>query len=81
MACDAQSDLFGIEDEDAIVTERDFLGLPGGFVAGVGVLRVEAGVVVIGRDPLFDGLPGWLDGRNRGTDTLCVCRTLCSDLI
>jgi hypothetical protein len=30
-------------------------------------------VIVIGRNPLFDGLPGWLDERNRGTDTLYRC--------
>ena len=53
----AQSNSIGIEDNDAAIAERDFLGLPGGFVAGLGVLRVEAGVVVTGRDPLFDGLP------------------------
>jgi hypothetical protein len=28
-----QPDLFGIEDEDAVIAERDFLGLPGGIVA------------------------------------------------
>ena len=51
-----------IEDEDAIIIERDFSGLPLGFVAVVRVLPVEAGFIVIGGDPLFDGLPGWLDG-------------------
>ncbi len=25
----ADPDLFGIEDEDAVIAERDFLGLPG----------------------------------------------------
>ena len=49
--------MIGIENENATIIERDFLGLPGGFVAGLGVLRVEAGVVVTGREPLLDGLP------------------------
>ncbi len=32
----AQPDLIGVEDEDAVIIERDFFGLPGGFVAVVG---------------------------------------------
>ena len=60
-AGEAEPDLFGIEDEDAAIIERDFPWLPGGFVAVVGVLPVEAGFIVIGGDPLFDSLPGWLD--------------------
>jgi hypothetical protein len=42
-------------------------------------------VIVIGRNPLFDGLPGLLDERNRGTDTLYRSmnaiegQTLCTD--
>lgn len=66
-AGEAQPDLIGIKDEDAILIERDFPGLPVGFVALVGVLPVEAGLIVIGGDPLFDGLPGWLDGL-KGVD-------------
>lgn len=65
-ACEAQPDLIGIKDEDAILIERDFPGLPVGFVALVGVLPVEAGLIVIGGDPLFDGLPGWL--MDQGVD-------------
>ena len=57
-----QPDSIGIEDEDAVLIERDFSGLPTGFVAVVGVLPVEADFIVIGGDPLFDGLPGWFDG-------------------
>jgi hypothetical protein len=33
----AQPGSIGIKNEDAILIERDFLGLPGGFVAVVGV--------------------------------------------
>ncbi len=61
-AGEAQPDSIGIKDEDAAIFERDFLGLPAGFVAVVGVLPVEAGLIVIGGNPLFDGLPGRLDG-------------------
>ena len=61
-AGEAQPDSIGIEDEDAAIIERDFSGLPAGFVAVVGVLPVEADLIVIGRNPLFDGLPGRLDG-------------------
>ena len=64
--------MIGIENENATIIERDFSGLPGGFVAVVRVWRVEAGVVVIGRDPLFDDLPGWLDGLTR---TACLAFT------
>jgi hypothetical protein len=66
---EAQPDLFGVEDEDAVIAERDLSGVPTGFVADVYVLAVEADRTV--RYPLFDGMPGWLDERNRGTDTLC----------
>jgi len=52
----------GIKNENAVIIERDFSGLPFGFVAVVRVLPVEAGFIAIGGDPLFDGLPGWLDG-------------------
>ena len=31
-----QPDSIGVEDEDAVIAERDFLGLPGGIVAVVG---------------------------------------------
>ena len=37
-----QRDSKGSEDEDAVVTERDFSRFPGGFVAVMGVLPVEA---------------------------------------
>lgn len=57
-----QPGLIGIEDEDAVLIERNFRGPPGGFVALVGVFPAEADFIVIGRDPLLDGLPGWLDG-------------------
>jgi hypothetical protein len=63
-----QPDSIGIEDEDAVIAERDFFRLPGGFVAVVGVPTGVADpgysdkFVVIGRDPLLDGLPGRLDG-------------------
>jgi hypothetical protein len=60
--CSVQPGLIDIEDEYAIIIERDFSGLPLGFVAVVRVLPVEAGLIVIGGNPLFDGLPGWLDG-------------------
>ena len=72
-----QPDSIGVEDEDAVIAERDFLGLPRGFVAVVGGPTGVPGpgysdkVVVVSRNPLFDGLPGLLDERNRGTDTLC----------
>ena len=72
-----QPDSIGVEDEDAVPIEQDFFGLPGGFVAVVGCPTgitapgYSDKVIVIGRNPLFDGLPGWLDERNRGTDTLC----------
>ncbi len=62
-----QPDSIGIEDEDAVLIERDFSGLPTGFVAVVGVLPVEADFIVIGGDPLFDALPGWLN-RLEGID-------------
>ena len=81
-----QPDSIGVEDEDAVIAERDFLGLPRGFVAVVGGPTGVPGpgysdkVVVVSRNPLFDGLPGLLDERNRGTDTLCRL-TLCADLI
>ncbi len=61
-AGEAEPGLFGIEDEDAVIIERDFFGLPGGFVAVARVLPVEADFIVIGRNPLFDGLPGRLEG-------------------
>lgn len=61
-AGEAQPDSIGIKNEDAAIIERDFSGLPAGFVAVVGILPVEAWLIVIGGDPLFDGLPGWLDG-------------------
>ena len=32
----------GIKNQDAVITERDFLGLPWGFVAVMGILPVEA---------------------------------------
>jgi len=60
--CLSQRDSIAIENEDAAIAERDFSRLPTGFVAVVGVLPAEAGLIVIGGDPLFDGLPGWLDG-------------------
>jgi len=70
----SQRDSIAIENEDAAIAERDFFRLPTGFVALVGVLPAEAGLIIIGGDPLFDGLPGWLDRLksepNRGTDTL-----------
>ena len=75
-ACEAQPDLIGVEDEDAVIAERDFFGLPVGFGAvvggptGVTAPGCSDKVVVVSRNPLFDGLPGWLDERNRGTDTL-----------
>jgi hypothetical protein len=46
----AQPDSIGIEDEDAVIAERDFSGLPAGFVDVVRVLPMEAGFIVIGRD-------------------------------
>ena len=58
----SQREPIAIENEDATIAKRDSLGLSGGFVAVVGVLPVETGFIVIGGDPLFDGLPGWLDG-------------------
>ena len=58
----SQRDSIAIENEDATIAERDFFRLPTGFVALVGVLPAEAGLIIIGRNPLFDGLPGWLDG-------------------
>lgn len=57
-----QPDLLGIHDEDAVLIKQDSSGLPVGFVAVMHVLTVEAGFVVIGGDPLFDGLPGWFEG-------------------
>jgi hypothetical protein len=36
-----------LEDNGAATIERGFLGLPGGFVAVVGVLPVEAGFIFI----------------------------------
>jgi hypothetical protein len=60
--CPIQPGSIDIEDENAILIERDFPWLPGGFVAVVGVLPVEAGFIVIGGNPLFDGLAGWLNG-------------------
>ena len=66
-AGEAEPDLFGIEDEDAVIAERDFLGLPGGFVAVVRVLPVEGRFIVIGRNPLFDGLP--VQRERHGKDT------------
>jgi len=65
----SQRDSIAIENEDAAIAERDFSRVPTGFVALVGFLPVEAGPIVIGGDPLFDGLPGGLDGLkgDRGT--------------
>jgi len=37
----------GILDEDAVITDRDFFGGSGEFVALVGVLPVEGGFFVI----------------------------------
>jgi hypothetical protein len=68
-ACKAQPDSIGTEDQDEGIFERDFSGLPGGFVAVVRVLPVEAGLIGIGGDPMFDGLPGWLEGLTR---TACL---------
>ncbi len=51
-----------IEDEDAVISERDFAGLPGEFVALVGVLPMEADFIVIDEDPMLDGPPGWFNG-------------------
>jgi len=56
-AGEAQPDSIGIKDEDAAIIERDFSRLRKGFVAVVGVLPVETDFIVIGGDPLFDGLP------------------------
>ncbi len=55
--------MIGIENENATIIERDFSGLPGGFVAVLGVLPVETEFIGIGGDPLFDGLPGRLDAQ------------------
>jgi hypothetical protein len=52
----------GIEDEDAVIIEKDLSGLSAGFFAVVGVLPAEADFFVIGGNPLSEGLPGWLDG-------------------
>ena len=66
--CSIQPNLINIKDEDAVPIERDFFRLPAGIVAVVGVPTevTDPGssdkVVVIGRDPLFDGLPGRFDG-------------------
>lgn len=60
--CSIQPGLIDIKNEDAVLIERDFYRLPRGFVAVVGVLPVEGRFIVIGRNPLFDGLPGRLDG-------------------
>jgi hypothetical protein len=58
----------------AALTERDFSGLPGGFVAvlvmpsGVTALCYNYNLIVIGGDPLFNGLPwrlDWLEGLAR----------------
>jgi hypothetical protein len=53
-----QPGLIGIEDEDAAIIERDFFGLPGGFVALEGVFPVEGRFIVIGGDSLFDACQG-----------------------
>jgi hypothetical protein len=61
----AQPSSIGIGDEDAIIAERDFLGLPGEFVAVVGVLPVEGRFIVIGGNSLFDACQGGsLERRN-----------------
>ena len=60
--CPIQPGLIGIKGEDAVIAERDFHRLPGGFFAMMRVLPVEAWLIVCGGDPLFDGLPGRLDG-------------------
>ncbi len=46
-AGEAEPGSIGIEDEDAVIAEQDFLGLPSGFVAVVRVLIVEAAFIVI----------------------------------
>jgi hypothetical protein len=59
-----QPDSIDIKDENAVIFEKDFFGLPSGFVAVVGVPIgvTDPGysdkLIVIGGDPLFDGLPG-----------------------
>lgn len=51
----------GIENEDAAIAEEDFPWLPAGFVVVLSVEPLEAGLIVIGGYPCFDGLPGWID--------------------
>ena len=61
-----------VEDESPAVVERNLLGLPGGTLVEGIVFALCAGRVpfliepvrvrVVIRDPLLDGLPGWLDG-------------------
>ncbi len=59
-----------VEDEDAAVVEGNFDGLPGRSLVvalglgagGVSFLIEPVEVRVFVRDPLFDGLPRWLDG-------------------
>ena len=63
--------------EDAGIAEQDFLGLPGGFVALVGVLPVKADFIVIGGNPLLDGLLGWLNGLG-GVDLFETMISPCS---
>ena len=43
--------LFAIEDQNAVISEGDFLGLPRGGVAVMHVLPLEGWIVVIGWDP------------------------------
>ena len=50
-AGEALPDLIGIEGEDAVISERDFSWLQGGFVAVMQVERLEAGLIVIGGVP------------------------------
>jgi hypothetical protein len=57
----AQFRSLGIEDDDVVSSEWNFLGLPEGFVAMVGVLAVDADFIVIAGDSLLDGLPWWLN--------------------
>jgi hypothetical protein len=57
-----QPGAIGIKSEDVVLIEQDFLGFPRGFVALMRVLPPEGRFIVIGRNPLFDGLPGRLDG-------------------
>jgi hypothetical protein len=49
----AQPGLIDIKDENAVIAERNFLGLKVAFIALVSVLPVKADFIVVGGDPLF----------------------------